>query len=97
MEKHLFTVEYVGVIPTRGVILSPGVDVEDRGQLAVGDSIEIRRHNKIIKTFIAGFYRFSRSPDSSRPTTWDILIDIRFNKSDIALGSEVWLTRDDCR
>ena len=88
---QLFVVDWIYSIPSRGVLLSPGVSIEDYERVESGDEIELRLPSgKVFRTRIAGFYH-SGKPNSLYHRTWDILLEQNVTKDDIDIGTEVWL------
>lgn len=93
MAKYLFTVEWVSHIPTRGILLTPGVTVDDYRNLEVGNTLELRRPDgTTLDTHIAGFYRFTKTARAQRQTaTRDLLLPQDIRADDVPRGTEVWL------
>ena len=88
---HLFVVTWVTVIPTHGVLLSPGVTTHTRDRLKVGDTLELHRPDgTVLQTSVAGFYQFTRQLNEDSPT-WDVLLAEHTHKDDIPVGTEVLL------
>lgn len=89
MAEHLFTVEFVFTIPTRGVVLAPGLDGPPAYH-RVGEAIELRRPDgSSISTAIRAVERLSPTLSSGK-RMYPIILPPDLGKDDVPIGTEVW-------
>lgn len=101
--KRLFVVEDAFTIKGRGIILLPGVRIDEHGPFAaedvifkIGDKVELRRPDgSILRTEIVGSEFLSVARLQGNPPQQPRHVAIRFalplDRSDVPDGTEVWI------
>ena len=98
VNRYLFTVEEVGLMRGRGVMLLPGITVRDYGTLESGDKIELKfPDGRSEVTEIVGIEnpfttKYIDTPPPADQRRAYLLLPSCFQKEDIPVGTEVWTT-----
>ena len=91
MDKLLSVVEEVFEITVRGCILIPGIPLDTPHVVKIRAPIRLLRPDgSTVETYVAGIEMISATPP--RPGPIPILLPPELRKSDIPVGTQVFLT-----
>ena len=86
MKWHILTVNDVASVIGRGVILFPGLQLENDQVIRVGDPVILRKPDGCKTTEKIGGFEFP----SPNPHKWVLLFFEGLDKDDVPVGTEVW-------